>query len=57
MAISLGTKSDGGRNLIRNRTKFRQHFDEIDWTKKESTLIPVRTRGGRVTYVSARKET
>jgi hypothetical protein len=57
MAYSLGTKADGGRNLIRNRTKYRQNFEEIDMSKRSGPARdPVRRRGGKVTYLYSEKK-
>ena len=35
MAITLGTRGNGGNSLIRNKKLFDKRFDEINWKSKK----------------------
>ena len=57
MAMSLGTKGYKGTSLVQDVKTFKQHFEGIDWSKKEaSTTVEVRKRPGKTTYVYAEKK-
>jgi len=49
MAMSLGTKGYNGVSLVRDTKKFKQNFDDIDFSKAPQRM-PVRMRGGKKTY-------
>jgi len=34
MAISLGTKGAGGKNLVRDKRKYDRAYDQIRWKSK-----------------------
>ena len=49
MAGSWGTRGEGGKNLVRNPKKFRQHFEEIDFSKLEIRKA-VKVKGGKKVF-------
>jgi len=49
MAGSWGTRGEGGKNLVRNPKKFRQHFEEIDFSKLEIRKA-VKVKGGKKSF-------
>jgi hypothetical protein len=50
MAMTLGTRGEDGRSLVRNAKKFKKRFDDIDWSKRPKRK-PTRVSGGKKRYV------
>ena len=40
MAMTLGTRGDGGKSLVRNKKAFDQNFDDIVWKSKRPAEVP-----------------
>lgn len=49
MAISLGTKGINGMTLVRDVKRFKENFDQIDFSKAPKRE-PARVRAGRKTF-------
>jgi hypothetical protein len=54
MAITLGTRGNDGKSLIRDTKKFKENLDEVDFSKAEQRP-PDRTKGGKKTWVYGKK--
>ena len=49
MAGAWGTRGEDGKNLVRNIEKFRQHFEEINFSKRKIRKA-VKVRGGKKVF-------
>ena len=49
MPITLGTRGDDGKSLVRDLTKFKENLGDVDFSKRPKRK-PARVSGGKKTY-------